>query len=74
MRFILAFLRETRTSEGKMLKADDATGRWLELTGVDCQVYRSVFPYLMAKAGAQRSQVLLGVAKLARYAETCGRK
>lgn len=54
-----------------MLKADDATGRWLELVGVDCQVYHPVFPCLMAKTGAQHSQMLLGVAKLARHAETC---
>lgn len=46
VRFILAFFRETRASGGKMLKADDATGRWLELAGVDCQVYRLGVPLL----------------------------
>jgi len=69
--FVLAFTRETRTSGGNMLDASDAAGRWLELTGTDCQVYRAVFPYLMGKVGTQHSQVLLGVAKLAKYVKRC---
>jgi len=69
--FILAFTRETRASGGHMLDASDAAGGWLELAGTDCRVYRVVFPYLMGKAGIQHSQVLLDVAKLAKYVKRC---
>lgn len=69
--FILAFARETHKSGRNMLDASDAAGRWLEFAGTDCGVYRVVFTYLIEKAGTQHSQVLLGVAKLARYANRC---
>lgn len=71
--FASTFFRETNVNEGKMLKPNDAVGRWLELAEVECGVYRVVMPYLMSMAGTQHSQVLLGVAKLAKYAATCAR-
>lgn len=71
--FASTFFRETSVSEGKMLKPSDAVGRWLGLAEVDCGVYHVVRPYLMDKKGIQHSQVLLGVAKLAKYAAICTR-
>lgn len=71
--FASTFFRETNVSDGKMLKPSDAVGRWLELAEVECGVYCVVMPYLMSMAGTQHSQVLLGVAKLAKYAAICAR-
>jgi len=72
-RFAGTFYRETETMEGKMGRPSEAAGQWLGLATVDCGVYRAVAPYLMGKAGVQHPQILLGVAKLARYFETCRR-
>jgi hypothetical protein len=74
VRFVLAFFRYTNSSEGNVEQARDAAGRWLELAGLDCRVYHRVFPHLMAKDGSQHSQVLLGVAKLAKYVRSCAEK
>lgn len=72
-RFVSAFFRDTNAHDGKMLEPNDAVGRWLELAEVECGVYRVVMPYLMSMTGTQHSQVLLGVAKLAKYAAICAR-
>jgi hypothetical protein len=72
-RLVEAFLQKTRVAGGRMQRASDATGRWLGLSEVDCGLYRVVAPYLMGKTGAQSAEVLLGVAKLTRYADRCAK-
>lgn len=69
--FSSAFFREIGVSRGGMLRDDNVAGRWLGLAEVECGVYRAVRPSLMARTGVQHPQVLLGVAKLVRYAMRC---
>ena len=49
----------------------DATGRWLSLSEESCKIYDVLLPSLMARTGLQQSQVLLGIAGLAKYADRC---
>lgn len=53
----------------------DASGRWLELSAVDCGVYRIIYNYLInrtKKSTIEHPQILLGIAKLAKYWDKCG--
>lgn len=55
----------------------DATGRWLDLSEVDCAVYNPVYEYLTSRvvdSKKQHPQVLLGIAKLAKYYDKCKSK
>lgn len=69
--FILASTLATYVSGGKMLNAGNTAGRRLKLGATFSRAYWVVFYYLMGNKGVQYSEVLLGVAKLAKYGETC---
>lgn len=52
----------------------DAAGRWLDLSTIDCRIYPPVFSYLTQRVSDRKTyhpQVLLGIAKLVKYYDTC---
>jgi hypothetical protein len=67
-----AFFRYADAGGGTMLKPNTAADLWLDLSQVDCRVYRADAPYLMSLAGVQHPVVLEGIAQLARYYKQCG--
>lgn len=56
---------------------NDAVGRWLELSEVDCDIYHTVYDYIAARvknSKKEHPQVLSGIAKLVRHYNDCNGK
>ncbi len=74
-----AFSMNIDGTDGEGNKADyaDASGRWLDLSAVDCRIYRAAYDYLTGRVKngpKEHPQVLLGVAKLVKNHNDCGWK
>ena len=70
-RFTVTFFRLINGTRQGDTADLDATGRWLSLSEESCKIYDALLPSLMARTGLQQSQVLLGIAGLAKYADRC---
>jgi hypothetical protein len=69
--FRLALFRQTAERAGMTDAARDAAGRWLALCEIDCRPYHLLWSHFAGKTGRQHPQVLLSVARMAKYAAIC---
>jgi hypothetical protein len=67
-------LVDGKDNEKNKTDFSEASGRWLELSAVDCQVYKIVYDYMvnmLQKNTKVHPSVMLGIAKLIKYQNTC---